>query len=93
MKNKSMTDFRLVNILLIFGMTVALVVSTSSSQMISASFQEGSPGSNASNLNQEAIDHINQAQSSLQNGDTEGAQRSMDLAKNALHCPECEPTN
>jgi hypothetical protein len=138
MKNKSTTDLRLVNILLIFGMTVALVVSTSSSQMMSASVEGGAPGPNnsnsnqgaesankctvyqciyyqcigqsclagpeqsqggsqgtapgssnsgaSSNPNQQAIDHINQAQSSLQNGDTEGAQRNMDLAKNALGC-------
>jgi hypothetical protein len=101
MKNKSTTDLRLVNILLIFGMSLALLVSTSSSQTISASFQGGSPGPNnsnsnqsagssssgaSSNPNQQAIDHINQAQSSLQNGDTEGAQRNMDLAKNALGC-------
>jgi hypothetical protein len=54
-----------------------------------ASSSSGAP----SNSNQQAIDHINQAQSSLQNGDTEGAQRNMDLAKNALHCVGCEPTN
>jgi hypothetical protein len=141
MKNKSMISLWSVNILLIFGTTIALLVSTSSQmQMVSASLEGGAPGSNtsnsnqsaaeslnpcitdpnkckptnnaeqsqggsqgtapassssgvSSNSNQQAIDHINQAQSSLQNGDTEGAQRSMDLAKNALHCPECQPTN
>jgi hypothetical protein len=72
-------------------MTIALVVSTSSSQMISASFQGGSPGSNASNLNQEVIDHINQAQSALQNGDTEGANGHLDLAKQALGCNPLDP--
>jgi hypothetical protein len=134
MKNKSTTDLRLVNILLIFGTTVALLISASSSQTISASVEGGTPGPNTSNSNQgagsankctpykpcgpedqpnnagqsqggshgtapassssgassnpnqQAIDHINQAQSSLQNGDTEGAQRNMDLAKNTLGC-------
>jgi hypothetical protein len=143
MKNKRTTDLRFVNILLIFGTTVALLVSTSSSQMISASVEVGIPGPDTSNSNQsaaegcspmdprcntdvscgtdpekcvppnnseqsqggsqetapgssssgassnpnqQAIDHINQAQSSLQNGDTEGAQRNMDLAKNTLGC-------
>src|SRR5688500_20270343 len=52
MKNKSTTDLRLVNILLIFGMTVALLVSMSSSQMMSASVEGGSPGPNNSNSNQ-----------------------------------------
>jgi hypothetical protein len=116
MKNKSMTDLRLVNILLIFGMTVTLVVSTSSSQMISASVEGGTPGSNTSNSNQggsqgnvppnnadvsceedpmcgQAIDHINQAQSALQKGDTTGAQSHLDSAKQSLHCEGCEPTN
>jgi hypothetical protein len=86
MKNKSTTDLRLVNILLIFGMTVALLVSTSSSQMISASVEGGTPVPNTSNSNQQAIDHINQAQSALQNGDTEGANGHLDLAKQALDC-------
>jgi hypothetical protein len=43
----------------------------------------------SSNANQQAINHINQAQSSLQNGDTEGAQMHMDLAKKAL--TPCNP--
>lgn len=43
-----------------------------------------SSSSGASNSNQQAIDHINQAQSAMQNGDTEGAQRHLDLAKQAL---------
>jgi hypothetical protein len=138
MKNKSMIGLRLVNILLIFGTTVALLVSTSSSQMISASVEGGAPGPNnsnsnqgaesankctvyqciyyqcigqsclagpeqsqggsqgtapgsssggaSSNPNQQAIDHINQAQSSLQNGDTEGAQKQLDSARTALGC-------
>lgn len=79
------------NILLIFVMTaVALLVSTSP-QMISAQpIEMGSTsGPNASSPNQEGIDHINQAQSALQNGDTEGAQMHMDLAKKAL--TPCNP--
>jgi hypothetical protein len=143
MKNKSMIGHQPRSLLLIFGITVALLVSTSFAQMISASVQGGTPGPDTSNSNQsaaegcspmdprcntdvscetdpekcvppnnaeqsqggsqetapgssnsgassnpnqQAIDHISQAQSSLQNGDTEGAQRNMDLAKNALGC-------
>ena len=108
MKNKSMIGLQSWNILLIFGTTV----STSSSQMISASVEGVAPGSNASNSNQggsqgsvppndadvsceedpmcgQAINHINQAQSALQNGDTEGAQQHMDLTKKAL--TPCNP--
>ena len=49
-----------------------------------------SGGDGASNSNQlQAINHINQAQSSLQNGDTEGAQMHMDSAKKAL--TPCNP--
>jgi hypothetical protein len=40
----------------------------------------------SSNPNQQAIDHINQAQSALENGDTEGAKMHMDAAKQALGC-------
>jgi hypothetical protein len=108
MKNRSMIGLQSRNLLLIFGTTVALFVSTSSSQMMSASVEGGSPGPNnsnsnqsalcegcspmdpisggSSNPNQQAIDHINQAQSALQNGDTEGAQMHMDAAKQALDC-------
>ena len=43
-----------------------------------------SSSSGASDSNQQAIDHINQAQSAMQNGDTEGAQGHLDLAKQAL---------
>jgi hypothetical protein len=81
MKNKRMVSLKSWNILLIFGTTVGLLA-LPSSQMVSASYE----GSNASNSNQEAIDHINQAQSALQNGDTEGAQMHMDSAKQALGC-------
>lgn len=110
-----MTGIQSRNILLIFVMTtVALVVSTSSSQMISASVEGGTSGSNTSNSNQggsqgnvppnnadvsceedpmcgQAIDHINQAQSALQKGDTAGAQSHLDSAKKALLCEGCEP--
>jgi hypothetical protein len=80
------------NILLIFGTTIALLVSTSSQmQMVSASVEGGATGSNTSNPNQEAADHINEAQSALQNGDTEGAQRHLDLAKQALGCNPLDP--
>jgi len=93
MINKSMTCLQSrKNILLIFGITtVALLVSTSSSQMISASVEGSSPGSNASNLSQEVADHINEAKSALQNGDTEGAQRHLDLAHQALGCGYYDP--
>ena len=39
-----------------------------------------------SNPNQEAIDHITEAQSALDNGDTEGAKGNLDLAKKSLDC-------
>jgi hypothetical protein len=150
MKNKSIAGLQPLNLLLIFGTSVALLVSTSSSQMISASVEGGIPAPNTSNSNQsaaegcspmdprcnadiscetdpekcvppnnaeqsqggsqgtapassnsgassnpnqQAIDHINQAQSSLQNGDTEGAQRNMNLAKNALICNPGDPAH
>ena len=54
--------------------------------MVSASPQTGSPESDASNSSQQAVNHINQAQSALQNGDTAGAQSHLDLAKQALGC-------
>lgn len=45
----------------------------------------------------QGIEHINQAQAALQNGDIEGAQRHLDLAKESLGCPprihECGPTS
>lgn len=95
-----MTGLRLVNILLILGTTVALLVSMSPSQMISASVEGSTTVPNtsksnqgAANPNQQAIDHINQAQSSLQSGDTAGAQMHMDLAKQALICNPGDPTH
>jgi hypothetical protein len=57
--------------------------------------QGGDPGSGSSgassNSNQEAIEHINQAQSALKNGDTAGAQTHMDLAKQSLGCNPLDP--
>lgn len=122
MKNKSMTCLQSrKNILLIFAMTtVAFLISTSSSQMLSASVEGSALGFNtsnsnqgaaegctpidprcgpqdqpnssgASNPNQEAADHINEAKSALQNGDTEGAQRHLDLAHQALGCGYYDP--
>lgn len=52
---------------------------------------DGSGGGASNSNQQQAINHINQAQSALQNGDTEGAQMHMDAAKQALHCEGCEP--
>ena len=40
---------------------------------------------------EEAVNHIDEAQSALQNGDTEGAQRHLDLAKQALGCNPLDP--
>jgi hypothetical protein len=40
---------------------------------------------------EEAINHINQAQSALQNGDTAGAQSHLDLAKQAVGCSPLDP--
>jgi hypothetical protein len=149
MKNKSMIGLQSQNHLLIFGVSVALLVSTST-QIVSASVEGGTPGPNTSNSNQsaaescspmdprcnadiscetdpekcvppnnaeqsqggsqgsvppnnadvsceedpmcgQAIDHINQAQSALQNGDTEGANGHLDLAKQALGCNPLDP--
>jgi hypothetical protein len=50
-------------------------------------------GGGASNSNQQAIDHINQAQSALQNGDTAGAQMHMDAARQALICNPGDPAH
>jgi hypothetical protein len=53
--------------------------------------QDQPNSSGASNPNQEAADHINEAKSALQNGDTEGAQRHLDLAHQALGCGFYDP--
>jgi hypothetical protein len=96
MNNKRVAGLPLGNMLIIFGIAVGLLVSVSS-QMLSASSGGGTSNSNASNPNQEALDHINDAQSALQNGDTEGAQRHPDAAKKALGCspldPRCDPSD
>jgi hypothetical protein len=81
MNNKRIPGLRLGNLLIILGTTFGLLF-TVSSQKLSAQPSDLS----ASNSNQEAIDHINQAQSALDNGDTEGAKNHLDLAKKALGC-------
>jgi hypothetical protein len=81
MNNKRIPGLRLGNLLIILGTTFGLLF-TVSSQTLSAQPSDLS----ASNSNQEAIDHINQAQSALDNGDTEGAKGHLDLAKKALGC-------
>jgi hypothetical protein len=53
--------------------------------------QDQPNSSGASNPNQEVADHINEAKSALQNGDTEGAQRHLDLAHQALGCGYYDP--
>jgi predicted lipid-binding transport protein (Tim44 family) len=142
MKNKSMIGLLSLNLMSVLGITIALLVLTSSQiQTVSASPQgdaqcnpspytpcppanagqsqppnidpcitdperckptnnseqsqggsqetapaSSSSGGSSSNPNQQAIDHINQAQSALENGDTEGAKMHMDAAKQALGC-------
>jgi hypothetical protein len=86
MNNKIIPGLRLGNMLIILGTTLGLLFAVSS-QTLSA--QPSDP--NASNPNQEAADQINEAQSALQNGDTEGAQRHLDLAKQALGCNPLDP--
>jgi hypothetical protein len=51
----------------------------------------GSSSSGATNPNQQAIDHISQAQFTLQNGDTEGGKGLLGLAKQALGCNPLDP--
>jgi hypothetical protein len=135
MKNENLICLWSVNVLFIFGTSVAFFVLTPS-QIVSASVDGRTTGPNTSDSNQgatevnpcimdpkrckqpsnsgqsqggsqdqngtpnpsdssggasnsnqqQAINHINQAQSSLQNGDTGGAQTHMDLAKQALIC-------
>jgi hypothetical protein len=90
MNNKRMLDLRLGNIFIILGTAFGLLVLVSS-QMLSASIPGDASGPNASNPNQEAANHINEAKSALQNGDTEGAQRHLDLAHQALGCDPWDP--
>ncbi|MDN5866644.1 MAG: YfdX family protein [Candidatus Nitrosocosmicus sp.] len=84
-----------ISILLIFGTTIGGLLALGPSQIVWASIVEGSNTSNFSQEGaggcnpydcQEAVNHINEAKSSLQNGDTEGAQKHLDLAKQSLGC-------
>ncbi|MGC2308060.1 MAG: hypothetical protein WA461_06635 [Nitrososphaeraceae archaeon] len=86
MNNKRIPGLRLGNLLIILGTTFGLLF-TVSSQTLSS--QSSDPST--SNPNQEAADHINEAKSALQNGDTEGAQRHLDLAHQALGCSPWDP--
>jgi hypothetical protein len=86
MKNKSLIGFRSWNMLFTFGVAAVGLLFSAFPLMVSASPQTGSPESDASNSSQQAVNHINQAQSALQNGDTAGAQSHLDLAKQALGC-------
>lgn len=102
MKNK---NFVSISILLIFGTTfVGLLALSPSNQMVWASIagsnnssnsnqQEGSDSCNPEDCPppHEAIDHINKAQSAIKNGDTEGAQKHLDLAKQSLGCSPIDP--
>ena len=74
------SGLRLGKMLIILGTAVGILASVASPMLITS--VEGSAA--ASNPNQEAIDHINQAQSALDNGDTEGARGHLDLAKKSL---------
>jgi hypothetical protein len=81
------------------------VSKSSQMHMVSASVEGGTSDSNASDVmhlkqhkdnptqlpinQEEAVNHINEAQSALQNGDTAGAQMHMDLAKKVL--TPCNP--
>ena len=56
-------------------------------------FKQHKDNPTAPDPNQEAINHINQAQSALQNGDTAGAQMHMDAAKQALICNPGDPAH
>lgn len=87
MKKDNVNGLRLGKILIIFGTAIGLLA-WASPQVVFASISDddGASVSNSSNPNQEAIDHINQAQSALQNGDTEGASMHMDAAKQTLGC-------
>jgi hypothetical protein len=99
--NKCRTFLRLGSILVICGMATGLLC-LPSSEVVSASVAEGVGPSGGPNQeapsggpNQEAIDHISEAKIAIQNGDTEGAQRHLDLAHQALgmctgcYCPDC----
>jgi hypothetical protein len=96
---------RFVSMLSFLGIAIGLLSSTWS-QMVSATveevtnntdaimkFKQHKDNPTAPNPNEEAMNHINEAQSALQNGDTQGAQRHMDLAKQALICNPGDPAH
>ena len=101
-----MAGLRIGNMLIIVGIGAGLLGSTWS-HMVLATIEGGTSGSNSSDVMrfkqhkdnptqtpinpEEAVDHINDAQSALQNGDTEGAQKHLDLAKQALGCNPLDP--
>jgi hypothetical protein len=101
--NVMLAGLRLASVLLFIGTAMGLVGSTWS-QMVSATVEEVTPGSNDSSdimrfkqhkdnptqvleNQEEALNHINEAQTALQNGDTQSAQRHLDLAKQTLMFP------
>ena len=79
MNNKMVAGLRLSNILIVLGTAVGILTSVASTMLTT-------PVEAQSNPNQEAIDHITEAQSALDNGDTEGAKGHLDLAKKSLDC-------
>lgn len=100
MKIKNIVNLHSVNMMLIFGTTIVGLLALEPSQMVWASYVEGpsNPNSNQAGAGgctpsscQEAVNHINEAHSAMQNGDSEGAQRHLDLAKESLlrACPDC----
>ncbi|MGC2308325.1 MAG: hypothetical protein WA461_07975, partial [Nitrososphaeraceae archaeon] len=83
MNNKMVAGLLRGNTLIILGTAVGLLASVASPMLAIASDPCTGPSQEA-NPNQETIDHINNAQSALDNGDTEGAKRHLDLAKKSL---------
>ncbi len=63
------------------GLTYASIQDQNASQDKSSE-----SSASTSNPNQQAINHISEAQSALQKGDTKGAHDHMTLAKQALGC-------
>lgn len=86
--NKRITVLHLGSILVICGMAAAGLLTSPSSEVVFASIEGETTGSNP---NQEAADHINEAKTALQNGDSEGAQKHLDLAHQALGCSPWDP--
>jgi hypothetical protein len=71
------------------GLTIGLLVVMAIPSVmtdINASYQnnDSDSSSNGTNDSGGAIEHINQAQTALQNGDTEGANNHLELAKQSL---------